>query len=159
MKLDIYDVVQLLLVLGILGLIVFGKLSYMSLAFSIVLMVIVLFGKVLEMESRMEHRPDSKAEKLKEARKWDELVSRMAKMREELQARIGLVESKISSEKAVEERLSKLYEKIISIENRVTKTTKTLASSYDVLDRRIRRMETELGLINPEESEEEGGAE
>ena len=156
---DIYDVVQLLLVLGVLLLIIAGRLTYMNLAFSVILMVVVLFGKVLEMESRMEHQPDNKAEKLKEARKWDELVSRMAKMREELQARIGLVESKISSEKAVEERLSKLYEKIINIENRVAKTTKTLASSYDILEKRIRRMETELGLINPEEAEEEGGAE
>ena len=50
----------------------------------------------------------------------------------------------------MEERLAKLYEKIIGIENKVMKTTKTLASSYDVLDKRIRRIEEELGLATEE---------
>ena len=154
MKLNAYDVVQLVLVLSVLGLILANKLTFVNLSFVIILMVIVVFVRVMGLEDEISKPKEDRAEKLKEARKWDELISRISKMREELQARIGIVESKISSEKAVEERLAKLYEKIIGIENRVTKTTKTLASSYDVLDRRIKRMEQELGFV-----EDQGEAE
>ncbi len=153
MKLNAYDVAQLLLVLSVLALIVYGSLTFMNLSFVIIGMFLLLSLRVLSLESRMEEKEkgkESKAEKLMEARKWDELVARIGKLREEMTAKIGMVEAKMSSEKAVEERLAKLYEKIIGIENKVTKTTKTLASSYDVLERRLRRIETELGLATEE---------
>ncbi len=143
--LSIYDMLHLALLGVVAVLMLTGWLNFTILYLVVVAMIVLMLFRIMELESRPF---ESKAEKLKEAEKWDAVESKIQKVKEKLEARIKDIENRMTDDAVLEERLSKLYDRLTAIEEQIRENAARNSEMSLGMEKRLRRIELELGLAD-----------